>query len=105
MKDIPYASTVESVMHAQIYTCSDIAYTIEKLGRYLINLGIYHWNTAKKIMLISTEDYMKSDQLQLNGYTDSIMLDVSTIGSPLQVTFSCLQEDGGLNREAIIATL
>ena len=42
MKDIPYASVVESLMYAQICTHPDIAYTIEKLGRYLIILGIDH---------------------------------------------------------------
>ena len=40
MKDIPYASAVESLMYAQVCTHSDIAYTIDKLGRYLIIPGI-----------------------------------------------------------------
>ena len=34
--------------------------------------------------MISIEDYMKYDQLQLIGYTDSDMLDVSTIKSPCE---------------------
>jgi len=42
MKDIPYALAVRSLMYAQICTCPDIAYTIEKLGRYLINPDIDH---------------------------------------------------------------
>jgi len=42
MKDIPCASAVESLMYAQVCTRSDIAYTVEKLGRYLINPGIDH---------------------------------------------------------------
>jgi len=50
MKDIPYASAVGSLMYAQVCTCLDIAYTIEKLGRYLINPEFDHWNTAKKII-------------------------------------------------------
>ena len=50
MKDIPYASTVESLMYTQVCTRPDIAYTVEKLGRYLINLGIDHWKTAKMVM-------------------------------------------------------
>ena len=42
MKDISYASAVESLMYAQVCTLPDIAYIIEKLGRYLINSEIDH---------------------------------------------------------------
>ena len=58
-------------MYAQVCTCSDIAYTIEKFGRYLINPGIDHLKDYQEGNAISIEDYMKSDQLQLIGYTDS----------------------------------
>jgi len=50
MKDILHASAVESPMYAQVCTRPDIAYTIEKLGIYLINPGIDHWKTTKKVM-------------------------------------------------------
>ena len=50
MKDILYASAVESMMYSQVGTRPDIAYTVEKLDRYLINSGIDHWKTAKKVM-------------------------------------------------------
>jgi len=50
MKDIPHASAVESLMYAQVCTHPDIEYTIEKLDKYLINSGIGHWKTAKKVM-------------------------------------------------------
>ena len=51
MKDIPYASAVGSLMYAQLCTRpEDLAYTIGQLGRYLINPGIDHWKTAKKVM-------------------------------------------------------
>ena len=50
MKNIPYASAVRSLMYAQVCTRPDITYTIEKLGRYLINPGIDRWKTAKKLM-------------------------------------------------------
>jgi len=49
-KNIPYALEVWSLMYAQVCTHSDIAYTIEKLGRYLINPDIDHWTTAKKVI-------------------------------------------------------
>ena len=35
MKDIPYSSAVESLMYAQVCTHSNMAYAIEKLGRYV----------------------------------------------------------------------
>ena len=50
MKDILYALVVESMIYAQVYTRLDIAYTIDKLGRYLINPEIDHWKTSKKVM-------------------------------------------------------
>jgi len=40
MKDIPYASVIESQMHAQVCTRLSTAYTIEKLSRYLIILRL-----------------------------------------------------------------
>ena len=50
MKGILYALAVENLIYAQVYTRPDIAYTVEKLDRYLINPGIDHWKTAKKVM-------------------------------------------------------
>ena len=50
MKDIPYALAVGSLMYAQVCTRPDLTYTVEKLDRYLINPGIDHWKTAKKVM-------------------------------------------------------
>ena len=50
MKDLSYASAVESLMYAQVCIHLDITYTVEKLGRYLINSEINHWKTAKKVM-------------------------------------------------------
>jgi len=55
--------------------------------------------------VISTEDYMKSDQLQLIRYTDSNYAGCidnmkSTSGYIFLIT-----EDGGLSREVITATL
>ena len=42
MKGTPYASTVGSLMYAQVCTCQDIAYTVGMLDRYLSNLGMDH---------------------------------------------------------------
>ena len=50
MQKISYASTVGSLMYAQVCTCSDIAYIIGMLGRYLSNPGMDHWKAAKRVM-------------------------------------------------------
>jgi len=71
MKDISYASAVESLMYAQVCTRPDIAYTFEKLDRYLINSEIDYWKTVKKLMRYLQKTTWKSDQLQLFRYTDS----------------------------------
>ena len=42
MKDIQYASAVESLIYAQVCAHPDIAYAIEKLGRYICNPEIDH---------------------------------------------------------------
>ena len=47
MQQIPYASTIGSMMHAQVCTSPDIAYIVGMLGRYLSNSGKDHWITAK----------------------------------------------------------
>ena len=50
MNDIPYALTIESLMYAQVCTRPDIAYTVKKHVRYLINPEIDRWKTAKKVI-------------------------------------------------------
>ena len=42
MKNILYASTIRSLMYAQVCTRPDIAFAIGMLGRYKSNPGIYH---------------------------------------------------------------
>ena len=76
MQKIPYASTVGSLMYAQICTRPDIAYIIGMLGRYLSNSGLDHWKATKRVLryLQKTKDYMltyrKSDELEIIGYTN-----------------------------------
>ena len=50
MERFPYASTIGSLMYAQVCTRSDIAYIVGMLGRYLSNLGRDHWKKAKRVM-------------------------------------------------------
>ena len=59
MKNIPYASTVGSLMYAQVCIRSDISYVVGMLGRHESNLSLDHWKAAKKVMqyLKGTKDY------------------------------------------------
>ena len=77
MKNIPYASSVGSLVYAQICTRPDIAFAIGVLGRYQSNPGIDHKRVAKKVMryLQGTNDYMfmyrRTDSLEVIRYSDS----------------------------------
>ena len=50
IKNIPYVSTVGSLMYAQVCTRPVIAFVVVMLGRYQSNPGINHWKVAKKVM-------------------------------------------------------
>ena len=50
MKNIPYASTLGSLIYTQVCTRPDISYAVGMLGRYQSNLGLEHWKAAKKVM-------------------------------------------------------
>jgi len=45
MQKIPYASAVGSPMYAQVCTCSNIAFIVGMLGKYLSNTG---WITGEQ---------------------------------------------------------
>ncbi|XP_038970582.1 secreted RxLR effector protein 161-like [Phoenix dactylifera] len=77
LKNIRYASTVGSLMYAQVCTRPDIAYAVSVLSRFQSNPGQEHWKAAKKVMryLKKTEGYMltfqRIDHLEVVGYSDS----------------------------------
>ena len=48
IQKIPYASTVGSLMYAQVCTRPDITFIVGMLGRYLSNLEIDHWREVKR---------------------------------------------------------
>ena len=50
MRQIPYASTVGSLMYAMLFTRSDICYAVEIVNRYQSNLGFDHWTVVKTIL-------------------------------------------------------
>ena len=64
-------------MYAQVCTRLNIAYIAGMLGRYQSNPGLDHWKAAKKVLryLQGTKDYkltyMRSDSLEVVGYSDS----------------------------------
>ncbi|XP_031256963.1 secreted RxLR effector protein 161-like [Pistacia vera] len=77
MHNIPYASTIESLMYAQVCTRPDIAFVVGMLGQYQSNPGIDHWKAAKKMMryLQGTKNYMlmnrQTDNMEVISYSDS----------------------------------
>ena len=77
MENIPYASTVGSLMYAQTCTRPYISFAVGMLGRYQSNPGLGHWKVAKKVLryLQGTKDHMltyrRSSHLEVIGYTDS----------------------------------
>ncbi|KAL6315698.1 hypothetical protein AAG906_005790 [Vitis piasezkii] len=77
IKNIPYVSTVGSLMYAQVCTRPVIAFVVGMLGRYQSNPGINHWKVAKKVMRYrqGTKDYMlmyrRTDNLEVISYSDS----------------------------------
>jgi hypothetical protein len=81
MKVVPYASAVESLMYAQVYTSSNLAFAIGMLGRYQKNPGKPNLDGVKKALryLHGTKGlmlmYKKLDApLEIVGYSDSDFL-------------------------------
>ena len=75
MKNILYASTVGSLMYAQVCARIDIAFVVGILGLYQSNPGLDHWRAAKKVMRYRTKDYKfmyrRTSNLEVVGYSDS----------------------------------
>lgn len=77
MQKIPYSSAVRSLMYAKVCTRSNIAFIVGMLERYSSNPGMDHWKATKKVMRYLKRakgymlTYMRSDQLEITGYSDS----------------------------------
>ena len=77
MKEIPYASTIDSLMYALVYTRPDIRYVVGLLDCYQSNPSLEHWKAMKIVMkcLQGTNEfkfmYRHIDQLVVIGYSDS----------------------------------
>nr|KYP54079.1 Retrovirus-related Pol polyprotein from transposon TNT 1-94 [Cajanus cajan] len=64
MQKIPHASTMRSLMYAQVCTRPDIEFVMGVLDRYLSNPGMQHWKIVKRVMhyLKRTKGYMLTYQ-------------------------------------------
>ena len=76
MRQVPYASTVGSLMYAMLYTRLDIYYSVGMVSRYQSNPGPKHWQAIKHILkyLRRMRDYMlvyRCEDLIPIGYTNS----------------------------------
>ena len=73
MKEIPYASTVGSLMYAMLCTRPDIWFAVRVMSRCQSNPGMKHWTTINHVLkyLQRTRDYMlvyHQDELLPLGY-------------------------------------
>ncbi|KAL0451188.1 UNVERIFIED_CONTAM: hypothetical protein Slati_1096900 [Sesamum latifolium] len=76
LKNIPYASTVESIQYAVQCTRPDVAYALSVTSRYQSCAGEAHWGAVKSILkyLKRTKDIFLiygGGELILEGYSDA----------------------------------
>ncbi|KAL4342429.1 hypothetical protein GQ457_08G031100 [Hibiscus cannabinus] len=77
MSQIPYASTIGSIMYVMICTRPDLSYALSMTSRYQANPGEGHWTAVKNILkyLRRTKDvflvYGGEEELRIKGYTDA----------------------------------
>ncbi|KAK8510716.1 hypothetical protein V6N12_067166 [Hibiscus sabdariffa] len=73
MSQIPYASTIGSIMYAMICTRPDLSYALSMTSRYQANPGEGHWTAVKNILkyLRRTKDvflvYGGEEELRIKG--------------------------------------
>ena len=87
MQKIPYASTVGSLMYAQVCTRADITFIVRMLGGYLSNPGMDHTRAAKRVF--STCLHIRG-QIRLRSLSLQILtlLDAKTVGDPHRANLS-----------------
>ena len=77
MKDVPYASTIGSIMYVMLCTRPDVCLAISLAGRYQSNPSKEHWTTVKNILkyLKRTKDmflvYGGGKEFVVKGYVDA----------------------------------
>ena len=75
---IPYASAINSIMHAMLCTCLDVVYALSMTSRFQSDPGESHGTVVKNILkyLRRTKDVFlvyggQEGELVLSGYTDA----------------------------------
>ena len=77
MKDIPYLAAIVSIMYSAICTRPDIAYAVQHLSHFSVNLGQAHWTATQQVLsyLYSTKEMRLvlggCDPMKLTGWSDS----------------------------------
>ncbi|UYV73987.1 hypothetical protein LAZ67_11001719 [Cordylochernes scorpioides] len=77
MHNIPYAEAIGCLMFLAVCTRPDIAFTVNKLSRFMAAPVLTHWNALKRIFkyLKGTLDsgilYKRKDVIKLIGYSDA----------------------------------
>jgi hypothetical protein len=77
MEGIPSTLAFGSLMYVKVCTRPDVTFIVGMLNRYLSNLGLVHWQAARRVIryLQRMKDYMlpyrKSNKLKTIGYSDS----------------------------------
>ena len=78
MSNIPYASTIGSIMYAILCTRPDVSYALSITSRYQSDPDESHWTAVKNILkyLRRSKDMFLvygglEDDLVVNGYTDA----------------------------------
>ncbi|XP_031265613.1 secreted RxLR effector protein 161-like [Pistacia vera] len=95
MRNIPYASTVGSLMYAMLCTRPDITYAVSITSKYQSKPGEKHWSAVKTIFkyLRMTKDLILSyrgSELKIQGYSESdFQSDVDDRKSTSGFIFTC----------------
>ena len=77
MSNIPYASTIGSIMYAMLCPRPDVAHALSLTSRYQSDPGVEHWTAVKNILkyLNRTKDmflvYGGDEELAVKGYVDA----------------------------------
>ncbi|RDX66846.1 hypothetical protein CR513_54345, partial [Mucuna pruriens] len=103
IQKISYASTVGSLMYAQVCTRPDIAFVVGVLGRYLNNLAVTHVMRYLKRTKAYMLTYRKSKGLEIIRYSDSDLLDVKIANAPSE--YICMLAGGAISWKFVKQTL
>ena len=97
MSKVPYASVVQILMYAMVYTRPDISHGVGVVSRYISNQGKWHWMVVKWILryLRGTKNQelcFVVSNISLQGYVDSYM---TVDGDNTRSTTWCVFPIGG----------